>query len=228
MYTVKQNKNETKPGIASLLVSLYLVVLSFFVLLNTLADTNDQKEVKTITELSKTFAAIKKRGSFGTSASKNTVATPDQELTSYLGAVKASITSHFPLANITKSKNGKILKVEFPMADLFAEENTDLSRKQLSMFENLSGINQNFADAEVEIRINIITDIGNTTLSFDSLEQNADTRFKREKAVKRANSVMSELMNYGFLTEQLLVGIVNNKSDKVEFIFTSHENNILK
>lgn len=225
-------KRPSKSGIASLLVSLYLVVLSFFILLNTLSDVNEQKEKQVLEMLSETFTVKVRKGTIGRLPVSSNVPAPSVKTTEYLGAIKELIASYFPLMEVQEVKKGQALKVQFKMKDFFfIEEDKEAGTKVLKvseeyehLIENISGVTKSHSSDDVSIRINLITEVGEAGLGFSALERTEKLEQSRQLALEKTQALIALMSKYHFTNQQFAISIINHPNNMIEFIFVSNKN----
>jgi hypothetical protein len=238
---LRASDSNSGSGIASLLVSLYLVILSFFILLNTLSDTNEQKQDDVYRVMTETFSLSANKGSFGNRILNSSVPSPSSQMSGYLGATQKVVRSLFPLDEVRQSQQGNAFKVSFGMENFFddgsqkksekapkeAYEKHSISEAHKQFITRLAGNIGNFPGETIDIRINVLTEMGGDRSGFLSSKVLVRKRLQQQKLLAEMEVLMDHIAKYNFSGARLSVGLINDPGNRIDFVLKSKNQNPL-
>lgn len=205
-----ENSNADLGATYTLFVSLYLVVLAFFILLNSISDKDMHKEDNAISSIGETFAG--KDGKLKVDLGKVGEMDFAFVVKSYLDKIDSVTKTTFQLDNVEVTREGDGIMVVIPYVALFEAESSDIDKSKLNFLDRLSDI--------------LTEDHG---IGVVSMEFTVDSRSFGKNSndykldVARAASVASYMFTSGVPEDRIAAGIApsNNGNVVMRFLVTA-------
>ena len=206
---------ETKPlsdDTTGLFVSLYLIVLAFFVVMNSISN-QDQNKVSAATEsVTRAFKnPFEPEADFVDVSADQDAVTPNDEFYDQILGVFASLVGFdgkFP------TKGGSIVKVKFKLSDLFEPESSVFQKNQQAFLQQLAGFLRGGRESEKR-EIDIVISSGNGLPKGPQYWKNIN--------ILRAGAFVHQLKAMGVEENKLGIGIVPGEDDQMILTFYSRE-----
>jgi hypothetical protein len=197
---VFQKPNEA--SVFALFVPLYLVILAFFVLLNTISEENPVKKDGAISSIGESFAAGKGRADVENRALFMDFA---QIVTTYFDDIEKELKSAYKTDEIIVERKGYKIKINIPLRKVFLKDSADIIEFEKRLFNRLVKT-ISLERQGVSVKVNIKVD----SESLSSLLN--DDPFKIDK--ERTSNVVKEFIKNGVPSKNLSAGIAfNNESN---------------
>lgn len=195
-----------------LFVSLYLIVLAFFVVMNSISN-QDQNKVSAATEsVTRAFKnPFEPEADFVDVSANQAAVTPNDEFYDQILGVFASLVGFdgkFP------TKGGDIVKVKFKLSNLFEEESSVFQADQQAFLQQLAVFLRGGRDSEKR-EIDIVVSSGKFLPR--------GPQYWKDINILRAGSFVHELKKMGVEENKLGIGIVLGKEDQMILTFYSRE-----
>lgn len=195
-----------------LFVSLYLIVLAFFVVMNSISN-QDQNKVDAATEsVTRAFSnPFEPEADFVDVSADDQALTPNDEFYDQILGVFASLVGFegkFP------TKGGDVLKVKFKASDLFEDSSKIFRPNQKIFLQQLALFLAGDRDS-VKREIDIVLSAGS------SLPQGP--RYWKDVNILRAGAFVAELKKLGVPGNKLSIGIVKGEEDRMFITFFNRE-----
>jgi len=205
----KTGKTDDTTGI---FVSLYLIVLAFFVVLNSISN-QEQNKVNAATEsVTRAFKnPFEPEADFVDVAANEKAPTPNDEFYDQIQGIFASLVGFdgkFPTGG------GSIVKVNFRASDLFELESSAFRDRQQAFLQQLT----NFLAAG---RVSDKREIDFLISTGKALP--AGPRYWEDLNILRAGAFVAKLKELGVAENQLSVGVVPGQEDLITLTFRSRE-----
>ncbi len=180
----------------ALFVSLYLVVLAFFILLSTISEKDLEKTKQAMSSLTDVFAS--ELGKVIVPPISPGVHSFASVVTIYFDEVEELLKNNFQMEKIKVLRKGSKMQITIPAELLFREGKIALKRGKRNFIKNLSGIlNQELNHTVSNLSINV----GSRALS--GLKQ----RENYSMDVKRAGFFVKELIKNGSAERSIIAGV---------------------
>ncbi len=202
------NSNDT----TGLFVSLYLIVLAFFVVMNSISN-QDQNKVNAATEsVTRAFKnPYEPEADFVDVSANDDAITPNDEFYEQIRGVFASLVGFegkFP------TRGGNILKVTVNSADLFEDGTSVFRPDQQKFLDQLASFLAD-ADPQEKREINIVISSGKTLPKGPEYWKNL--------SILRAGAFVKLLRKSGVAGNQLSIGIAARQEDRLTLTFYTRE-----
>ncbi len=205
----KRQKSDDTTGI---FVSLYLIVLAFFVVMNSISN-QDQNKVNAATEsVTRAFKnPFEPEADFVDVSADEEAVTPNDEFHDQILGVFASLVGFegkFP------TRGGNILKVNFNAEILFEDDSSEFRAEQLTFLKQLSTFLEGGRDSEKR-EIDFIVSSGKNLP--------AGPKYWLDNNVLRAGAFIHQLKKMGVAENQMSMGIVKGPENLITVIFYNRE-----
>lgn len=195
-----------------LFVSLYLIVLAFFVVMNSISN-QDQNKVNAATEsVTRAFKnPYEPEADFVDVSANDDAVTPNDEFYEQISGVFASLVGfegRFP------TKGGNILKITVNPADLF-EDGTSIFRSDQQNFLDQLAQFLSDDDPQQKREINIVISSGKTLPK--------GPEYWKDINILRAGAFVRTLKKHGVAGNQLSIGIIADEKDRLTLTFFTRE-----
>ncbi len=195
-----------------LFVSLYLIVLAFFVVMNSISN-QDQNKVNAATEsVTRAFSnPYEPEADFVDVSANEQALTPNDEFYDQILGVFASLVGFegkFP------TKGGDIVKVNFKTSDLFEDESSAFRLYQKAFLQQLADFLAGGRDSEKR-EIDIVISTG------ESLPQGP--KYWEDINILRAGAFVAQLTAMGVEENKLAIGMIKGKEDRMFLTFYTRE-----
>lgn len=204
----KSGSNDT----TGLFVSLYLIVLAFFVVMNSISN-QEQNKVNAATEsVTRAFKnPFEQEAVFIDVTANVTAETPNDEFYDQIKGVFASLVGfdgRFP------TKGGNVVKIKFFAADLFREESSEFRPEQQAFLQQLSTFLSGGRQSEKR-EIDIVISSGK------NLPEGPE--YWKDTNILRAGAFVQQLIKLGVVENKLSIGLVKGDEDLIALTFTTRE-----
>lgn len=193
------------PNPFALFVSLYLVIIAFFVLLNALSVKDELKEYDAVNSINKTFT-----DSIGIITINQGVLEDTsfvEIVKNYFSDVKSIMKSSFQIEEIDVEQSGSILYASVPIYTLFRPDSDNFRRDKKRFFSNIADILKKQRDG-VEVRFEYSVSSGSF---LKKKEYQLD--------ISRASAVAEELNKMGVDRAYITGGISASDDGKIKMMF---------
>ncbi|WP_339865644.1 flagellar motor protein MotB [Paremcibacter congregatus] len=195
-----------------LFVSLYLIVLAFFVVMNSISN-QEQNKVNAATEsVTRAFKnPYEPEADFVDVAAKQDASTPNDEFYAQIQGIFASLVGFegkFP------TKGGHIVKVNFKPSDLFEPDTIEFRALQSAFLQQLATFLKSSRSSEKR-EIEIVLSAGKTLPR--------GPRYWEDLNILRAGAFVHALKKKGVPGDQISIGIVKGAEDNVSITFYTRE-----
>lgn len=203
----KQSDNTT-----GLFVSLYMIVLAFFVVMNSISN-QDQNKVNAATEsVTRAFSnPFEPEADFVDVSANDLAVTPNDEFYDQILGVFASLVGFegkFP------TKGGNVVKVRFKTSDLFEEGSSIFRPVQQAFLQQLAGFLNGGRDSEKR-EIDIVISSGKKLPN--------GPKYWEDTNILRAGAFVALLGKMGIDDNKLSIGMVKGEEDQMFLTFYSRE-----
>lgn len=195
-----------------LFVSLYLIVLAFFVVMNSISN-QDQNKVNAATEsVTRAFNnPYEPEANFVDVSANEKALTPNDEFYAQILGVFASLVGFdgkFP------TEGGSVVKVNFETSNLFEDGSSEFRQDQRAFLQQLAGF---LAGGRVSEKreIDIVISSGNR------LPQGPE--YWKDINILRAGAFVGRLTKMGVKDNQLSIGMVKGEEDRMFLTFYTRE-----
>lgn len=205
---IKKKSDDT----TGLFVSLYLIVLAFFVVMNSISN-QDQSKVNAATEsVTRAFGnPFEPEADFVDVSADEQALTPNDEFHDRILGVFASLVGFegkFP------TKGGNVVKVQFKTSDLFEDGSRDFRPEQQAFLQQLSGFLAGGRDSEKR-EIDIVIFSGKNLPGGPKYWENIN--------ILRAGAFVTQLQEMGVEENKLSIGMVKGQEDRMVLSFYNRE-----
>ncbi len=203
-----KNKDDT----TSLFVSLYLIVLAFFVVLNSISN-QDQGKVDAATEsVTRAFKnPYAPESDFVDVIANEEAETPNDEFYDQIMGLFASLIGfegRFP------TMGGKAVRVTFKASDIFEEETTNVQPRQYPFIEELASfLNEGLGSEKREI--NIVMSSGKVLPK--------GPKFWEDLIILRVGAFVKLLKDKGVEEDKISIGVVKGQDDLITMTLFTRE-----
>lgn len=194
---------------AMLFTSLYLVLLSFFILLNSFSERDFIKTEEGIKSIANVFSG-------GGNQARIIPDSPelfnfDAIINSYYQKTRKLVRQDVQLFDVTIDRVGNMVSLSFPTNSFFKRNNTVINRKYKVFMGRLIKIfTSNSRRVKTTLSVSISSD---TYLKYDP-----EQSYKLD--VRRAGAIVNRLISGGMQRENISAGIRPDKDEKVVFEFS--------
>ena len=209
---IEETSSGSSDNSATLLISLYLVVLAFFILLNSISEQDNNKTAKAFNSLTSVFSSESGK-------SKLNMKTPAMfdfnfVIASSFDRIEGSIKSSFQLDEINLQRYGNRMEAIIPINKFYSDDSLELRRKQKKLLRQVSNIlknENNGARLYLDFTIDSLSYIG---------EEGSD---KSNIDMDRTSTVIDYLLSKGAPKELISGGIRFNNQQNITINFTIME-----
>ena len=211
-FALPEENKKKSDDTTGLFVSLYLIVLAFFVVMNSISN-QDQNKVNAATEsVTRAFNnPYEPEADFVDVSANEEALTPNDEFYEQILGVFASLVGFegkFP------TEGGSVVRVNFNTSDLFEEDTTVFRQNQNAFLHQLVGFLAGGRDSEKR-EIEIVISSGERLPSGPKYWENI--------TIQRAGAFVARLTKMGVKDNQLSIGIVKGEEDQMFLTFTTRE-----
>lgn len=203
-----ETDNDRADGSVIILLSLYLLLLAFFIMLTALSQRELSRAEAAVGSVVKVFRPdIANR-----TVDKSTEAPTGlfRARDAYLSSVRAAFADTLPVAEFEVLEDGNLLRAEVPVENLFRPGTTELFGSSETLLGGL-GSALNRREPELRLRLEVELRSGPTLPTGDQLGRVLEVR--RVAALSRA------LRAQGAPARLIAVGVMSGDPDKVRFSF---------
>lgn len=205
----KIKKNAGAPDSTTLFLSLYLVILAFFILLNSIAQINKEQSKQTVASVNKAFTSEKPTETF----KKQEIQEPEgQEIS--LDAYFAQLSSHLEetiqIVDAKKDIAAGTMTLTIPADTLFLPKTATLNSNKKSTLEKIAAsISPNKAGTFIEIEF----------LLHSAHFLKGESPSANMLIVNRAGTLARAMISLGVRKNLLSTGIENGNDGNIEVTF---------
>lgn len=201
---------------APLYISLYVVVLAFFILLNTMSTYEQQKADEVLRSIERTFAFRK--------PIELEFDEPDSEpvggaTSSFLNAIESHAQRFIPLETVSIDKGGDYIELRIPLRTVFdpvAEEEGKLRFNPVNL-NVLEGFAQAYAQESGAVRIRLDISVDTQPISLlEVMGSDADAH-----SVAQAGMLARYFAKAGMPARDMTVGLRQHEAQVARFRFTT-------
>lgn len=207
-----EGNKKSSDNTTGLFVSLYMIVLAFFVVMNSISN-QDQTKVNAATEsVTRAFSnPFEPEADFVDVSADVLAVTPNDEFYDQILGVFASLVGFkgkFP------TEGGDVVKVKFNTSDLFEEGSSVFKANQQEFLQQLANFLAGGRDSEKR-EIYIVISSGKTLPRGPKYWENTD--------ILRAGAFVSLLKKMGVDDNKLSIGMVKGEEDRMFLTFYNRE-----
>lgn len=211
-FDLPEESKKKSDDTTGLFVSLYLIVLAFFVVMNSISN-QDQNKVNAATEsVTRAFNnPYEPEADFVDVSADEEALTPNDEFYEQILGVFASLVGFdgkFP------TQGGNVVKVNFKTSDLFEEGASTFRQNQRAFLQQLSGFLAGGRDSEKR-EIDIVISSG------ERLPLGPE--YWKDINILRAGAFVARLTKMGVTDNQLSIGMVKGEEDQMFLTFYTRE-----
>lgn len=205
------NPEEKKPGgdTTSLFVSLYLIILAFFMVLNSISNQSQTKVKSATDSVTRAFDnPFAPDADFVDITGEETTNLPNDEFHEQLRGVFASLVGfegRFP------TQGGNVIRVEFDQSDLYEEESSQFKSNQQAFLTQLT----NFLKYEGAGTVREVEYIIYTGDSFPT-----GPEYWNDISILRAGALVAKLTPGGVREDQVSIGVAPGDENKLKISFS--------
>ncbi|MDA0781052.1 MAG: hypothetical protein PQ612_01020 [Rickettsiales bacterium] len=188
----------SQTGAFALFVPLYLVILAFFILLNSISDENQKKKEEAISSIEESFSSGSGRTDL---ENKALFFSFSQIVTTYFDDVEKELKSAYKPDEFTVERKGYKMMIKIPLRKVFEKDSANIIEFQKSLFNRL--VKTISLDRRgVDVKINIKVD----SQGF-SLLDNKDA-FEIDK--ERSTNIVEKFLDNNIEKKHITAGIAFN------------------
>jgi len=195
-------------GMATLMVSLYLVVLAFFILLNSISVKDVQKTQNAINSLTSVFS--NQKGNSDLKMESPAIFDFNFIVSNYFDSIEDVIRSVFQVENVTMERSGNSLSITIPINIFFYGDEQGLKKQQREFLDSISSIlkeEQYGAQVYFDFKVDSFSYLNN----FKEQAENED--------VARTSLIIDYLLSKGVPRQLISGGIRFNEKNNVTIDF---------
>lgn len=198
LQSLLPKQQESELNSTALFLSLYLVLLAFFILLNSISHPDGKKTGEVVSSVNIAFEANHDEQNFIIKKSVEVPVGDDIQLGGYLAALEEVVAKEVQLVSVDNSQ-GNVMQAIFPIAAFFASKKAYiLPNKQPFMTEMAKTLKE---DISVEIVL--------TTESYD------DSKL----AISRLATLATRLETLGVDDGNIHVGVIPSSKEQIQLSF---------
>ncbi len=203
------SKSKHSDTVPYLFVSVYLVILAFFILLNSIYSTKSELENQALSGVKSTFSISDTPIIGGKKSHIGNV----QPMRDYYAALKSVAKDDLAITKADIVEYGNVMMMTIPVEEFFIDGEVDISQKVDGFIEKIAGESLNIYGGEtVHIEFLIGT---NYPLGEDNI------------AIKRSTVFLDKMLKLGILRNNISAGILpEGDVKKLTLSFTLYSNNI--
>lgn len=202
------SRNLPNTATATLFVALYLVVLAFFIWLNSVAEKDKDRSSKALSSIHHTFSD--QAGLARVEPVNPEILTFEMVVEEYFGTIRDMTRNAFPVEEVDISRRGNNLQVIIPTYRFFQPDSVKIRRKQANYLPKLVRIlNRNLLETKVDVQFSLRSKYLHAT----------NTPLYRQD-IARVGHIARQFVASG-LPEQLVTGgIVSGRKESIIIDFT--------
>lgn len=208
LFDAEGGKNKSGGDTTSLFVSLYLIILAFFMVLNSISNQSQTKIVSATESVSRAFDnPFAPEADFIDVAETEDTLLPNDEFYEQLQGVFASLIGfegRFP------TQGGNVIRVEFNQSDIYEEDSPIFRDDQRGFFFQLARFLQNES-------IGTIREVEYMIYSGDNPP--SGPAYWEDLSILRAGVIVERLKTMGVRENQLSIGVATGEEDKIKVSF---------
>ncbi len=205
------NSGDKKPGgdTTSLFVSLYLIILAFFMVLNSISNQSQTKVKSATDSVTRAFDnPFAPDADFVDVTGDDTNILPNDEFYEQLRGVFASLVGfegRFP------TQGGNVIRVEFDQSTLYQDESSEFKNNQQAFLTQLANfLNDEGFGTKREVEYIIYTGDQFPT----------GPNYWTDISILRSGALVSRMTQMGVREDQLSIGVAPGEVDKLEISFS--------
>lgn len=195
----------------TLFVPLYLVVLAFFILLNSISEKNPEKNQKVVSSIEKAFSSKNGTAEMG---NKEQFLNFSVIVTTHFNGIEALLKSSFKSENIKVVRIGNKMQVKIALNEVFEQNSANIIGLKQDIIDNIIGI--------IALQVDGITVKSSVKIDSSIVQKTNKESFKLDK--ERLAHIIKKLISIGVASEHLTSGITLNEEKNLT-IETNIQNN---
>lgn len=206
-----KNSADQKPGgdTTSLFVSLYLIILAFFMVLNSISNQSQTKVKSATDSVTRAFdSPFEPDADFVDVTGDDTNILPNDEFYEQLRGVFASLVGfegRFP------TQGGNVIRVEFDQSTLYQDESSEFKNNQQAFLTQLANfLNDEGFGTKREVEYII----------YSGDQFPAGPSYWTDISILRSGALVSRMTQMGVREDQLSIGVAPGEDDKLEISFS--------
>jgi flagellar motor protein MotB len=189
------------------LTDLYLVILVFFILLNSISASDKMKNDKAMDSINGSFKG--KPGAVEANTIPKFFDFPSR-INNYFNSIEELMRHSLRLKNLNVEKSDNIMVITFPAAALFENDSADIKEGQQEFMKGLENI--------------LLQDMGGAKISFDiKIEVVAEANNNYETDIARAKLIVGSMLSAGMEGELISGGMALSDTNNIIMTFTGLE-----
>lgn len=201
------SENGESSNVHYFFISLYMVILAFFILLNNISVINQQRQKDALGSVHKTFSdgsnfVLSVDGIFSSGGNLPSIS-------NYFSSVASIAKDEFSLVDTDILEFGDHIQITLPVSELFEDDSYEISRNKKGFITRLSReistLNQN-TRVEVEFVFNNDSTAGGESAAIPP-------------NVYRSGVLARTLINFGVPEKNIIIGLEHGKEGKVAMNF---------
>jgi hypothetical protein len=207
--TIKKDSNSSM----SLFVSLYLVILAFFILLNSISKIEKEKQAESINSLKDTFSDVKHDEDIPY-IEQSSSAGKDVDTTSYFAPVKKIAADVLELTDAQIIETGNTMEMIIPVDKFYAPKNAQiLERQEIFLNRMADELTKMSGGIYVDVEFMIGFLIGGTGPGT--------TEEERKLSIDRAGTFARYMVQIGVNPESVFIGVTEDETKDIRLTFTT-------
>lgn len=186
----------------TLFVPLYLVVLAFFILLNSISEKNPEKNQKVVSSIEKAFSSKNGTAEIG---NKDQFLNFSVIVTTHFNGIEALLKSSFKSENIKVERIGNKMQVKIALNEVFEHNSANIIGLKQDILDKLIGI--------IALQMDGITVKTSVRIDSSIVQITDKESFKLDK--ERLANIIKKLISIGVASEHLTSGIMLNKENNL-------------
>lgn len=190
------------PSSHALFVSLYLVVLAFFIVLNSISEQDMKKTKRVMANIGLTFSG--ERGTLERDVKPIGFLTSSQVIADFFERVESYIIDSFKLVEIQKTELGSRMYIKFPVETMFDPVDKTLIPRRVAPFRNIAKMASEFSKFN-SLNINIY--INSPALMTDVSAA--------QQEIYYVSKIADYIIASGFSKKNLSIGVAPSKERNI-------------
>ncbi|MEQ9640489.1 MAG: hypothetical protein RIM84_10755 [Alphaproteobacteria bacterium] len=203
-----EQDTQRNDGSVVILISLYLLLLAFFIMLTALSQRELTRAEAAVGSVTKVFNPDIAKQTLDKST--DSPAGLFRARDAYLSSVRATFADTLPVADFENLADGNLLRAEVPVENLFRPGTTDLFASSQSLLGGL-GAALNRQEPELRLRLEVLLRSGPVLPTGDQLGQVLE--------VRRVAAISEALRGQGAPARLISVGVGPGDPGQVRFSF---------
>ena len=196
------------PSSAALFVSLYLVILAFFILLNALSKVDPERTRQAVESVNDTFSATLKVPTLQREEESSFPSGKGIALGDHFSVLRKLVEETIHLTSVEVIDHNNTMQMTFSSDELFFPHTSTILEEKLGFMQNIAeNLSYNTARQPVEIEFTIISPTYTTESTSTSLE------------VERAGAFARKMIELEAPKSSLSIGVASGKNNMIILSF---------